>query len=62
MTAYSVIACDAKVPALGRCMTEDSPPGSPRSATEARRRLKREGWRRAPDGRDLCPKHAKEDQ
>jgi hypothetical protein len=35
MTAYPVIACDATVPAIGRCMTEDSPPGSPTSATEA---------------------------
>ena len=44
-------------------MTEDSPPGLPAAATEARTRLAREGWRRRRDpatGRllDLCPTHA----
>lgn len=58
MTAYAVIACDARVPGLGQCMTEDSPPGSPQDPSEARRRLAREGWRRTRDGRDLCPEHA----
>jgi hypothetical protein len=58
VSAYAVIACDAEVPGLGRCMTEDTPLGEPRTATEARRRLRREGWQRAADGRDLCPEHA----
>lgn len=55
MSAYSVIACDAETSPGERCMSEDSPLGIPKSATEARRRLAREGWRRTRDGRDICP-------
>ena len=63
MSAYTVIACDAEVAPGDRCMAEDSPPGLPAAATEARARLAREGWRRRRDpatGRllDLCPTHA----
>ncbi|MGW1102752.1 hypothetical protein [Streptomyces sp. NPDC002540] len=61
MSAYITIACDAEVPGLGQCMTEDSPIGTPQYATEARRRLRRSGWRRTSDGRDLCPNHASEE-
>jgi len=52
---YVSIVCEATTPGAGRCWTEDSPPGEARSATEARRRLKREGWHRTRDGRDICP-------
>ena len=58
MSAYVVISCDAENSPGDRCMAEDSPFGSPRTATEARRRLHREGWRRTHDGQDLCPTHA----
>jgi hypothetical protein len=52
VSAYAVIACDV-VTDGGECMSEDSPPGLPKSATDARRRLKREGWHRTKDGRDI---------
>jgi hypothetical protein len=55
VTAYSVIACDVEIPGFGLCMSEDSQIGSPKSATEARRRLAREGWHRTAAGRDVCP-------
>lgn len=55
MSAYVVIACDAAVPGLGRCMSEDSGFGAPRTATTARALLRRGGWRRTRDGRDICP-------
>ncbi|MYR73040.1 MULTISPECIES: hypothetical protein [unclassified Streptomyces] len=58
MSAYVTITCNAFVPNLGQCMTEDSPLGAPQYATKARRLLHHEGWRRTPDGRDLCPEHA----
>lgn len=55
MTAYAVIACDAEVPGLGRCMTEDSPLGEIQSVTKARARLRTAGWHRTRTGRDICP-------
>ena len=55
MSSYAVIACDAETSPGSQCMAEDSPVGLPKSATDARRRLAREGWRRTRDGRDICP-------
>lgn len=54
MSTYAVIACDVEISPGERCMTEDSPPGLPRSATKARALLARQGWHRTRHG-DVCP-------
>lgn len=55
MTAVVWIECDAETSPGDRCMTYDVPPGLPRTATESRARLAREGWHRTRGGRDICP-------
>lgn len=55
MGHYVSITCDVPNTPLGPCMSEDSPLGTPKTATQARQRLAREGWHRAKDGRDICP-------
>lgn len=54
MSSYSTICCDADDNGE-QCMTEDSPPGMPKSATVARQKLARAGWRHTRAGRDICP-------
>jgi len=51
---YVSLVCEAVDPRGNRCWVEDSY-GDPQSATEARRRLHKQGWHRAKDGRDICP-------
>ena len=55
MSFYVSITCDVPDTRLGPCMSEDSPLGYVRTATEARRRLAHQGWHRTSDGRDICP-------
>lgn len=55
MSHYVSIACDVDDPRTGPCTSEDCGPGFPKSATEARRRLSRQGWHRTRDSRDVCP-------
>jgi hypothetical protein len=52
---YVSLVCDATSAEAGRCWTEDSPLGSPQSATAARHELRKQGWHRTRDGRDICP-------
>jgi hypothetical protein len=51
---YVSLVCEATDQRDNRCWTEDSY-GDPQSATEARRRLAKQGWHRTRDGRDICP-------
>lgn len=55
MTAVVWIECDAETSPGERCHVHDTPPGTPRTATAARARLKRQGWHRTNSGRDICP-------
>lgn len=55
LTLMDWFAGDAETSPGWQCMTEDSPPGMPRTVTQARQRLARDGWRRTRDGRDICP-------
>ncbi len=57
MTAVSSLRCDARPngPEGLPCDFQDEPPGSPRTATQARARLAKQGWHRRPGGRDICP-------
>ncbi|WP_458089365.1 hypothetical protein [Streptomyces malaysiensis] len=45
MSHYVSITCDV----------EDSGLGAPKTATEARQRIRSSGWHRTRDGRDICP-------
>jgi hypothetical protein len=56
--AYLAIRCDHRDPADEQCMTEWQHPVWAPTHTELRRYLKKHGWRRTRDGRDLCPDHA----
>lgn len=53
MSFHAFLVCDAAHPVRGRCGNEHSPEG--RLAVTVRRRLRRQGWRRTRDGRDICP-------
>jgi hypothetical protein len=55
MSHYVTLTCDVKDTPIGWCMSEDSGPGFPKSATDARRVLHQQGWHRTRDGRDICP-------
>jgi hypothetical protein len=55
MSHYVSITCDVGDLDIGPCMSEDSGPGAPQSATVARQILQRQGWHRTRDGRDICP-------
>jgi hypothetical protein len=59
---YLAIHCDHLAPGdtgqPERCNTEWSHPTYVATHRELRRHLKKHGWRRTRDGRDLCPEHA----
>ena len=55
MGHYVSLTCDVTDTEAGPCMSEDSGPGAPQSATAVRRILHRQGWHRTRDGRDICP-------
>lgn len=54
MTSYAVIECDYGLPDGTLCCTGSDQGWS--TATEARRRLAKEGWARIR-GEDICPEH-----
>jgi hypothetical protein len=59
---YVSLVCDVEDTDVGPCMSEDSGPGFPKTATAARLVLSRQGWHRTRDGRDICPNCWKADK
>ncbi|MFJ4682014.1 hypothetical protein [Streptomyces sp. NPDC088789] len=55
MGYYVSLTCNVEDTEVGPCMSEDTGAGAPQSATEVRRILRRQGWHRTRDGRDICP-------
>jgi hypothetical protein len=52
---YVSITCDVEDTDFGPCMSEDSGLGAPKTAAQARHRIRGSGWHRTRDGRDICP-------